>query len=105
MSLRRIDRFEGNVKGGNELTGRPGQRVRHSADRAVLHLAGMPQPARPGADRPNSEPIRVVVDTTGPPVLNEAAAAALLRILVRAAERLGTLDVPYPAARPVLSDS
>jgi len=64
----------------------------------------MQQPARPGADRPNSEPIRVVVDTTGPPVLNEAAAASLLRILLRAAERSGMIDAPYPATLPLPSD-
>ncbi|HUP16050.1 MAG TPA: hypothetical protein VM848_08390 [Acidimicrobiia bacterium] len=45
----------------------------------------MQQPVRPGADRLKSEPIRVVADTTEPPVLNEPAAAALRRILLRAA--------------------
>jgi len=65
----------------------------------------MQQPARPGADRLNSEPILVVVDTTGPPVLNEAAALVLLRILLRAGERPGMTDAPYPATPPVPSDS
>lgn len=65
----------------------------------------MQQPARPGADRLNSGPITVIVDATGPPVLNEAAAAVLLRILLRAAERSGMIDAPYPAALPVPSDS
>lgn len=70
-----------------------------------MQLAGMQQPARADADRPNNEPIRVVVDTTEPPVLNQAAAAALLRILLRAVEGPGMPDAPYPATRPVLSDS
>ena len=78
--------------------------VWQSADRAVVQLAGMQQPARP-ADRLNSEPIRVVVDTTGPPVLNEAAAVVLLRILLRAVERPGMTDAQYSATRPVPSDS
>lgn len=86
-----------------ELAGHLRQGVRHFADRAVLQLAGMQQPARPGADRLNSEPIRVVVDTTEPPVLNQAAAVVLLRILLRAAERPGMTDAACSGDRPVRS--
>jgi hypothetical protein len=64
----------------------------------------MQQPARP-ADRLNSEPIRVVVDTTGPLVLNEAAALVLLRILLRAAERPRMSDAQYSATLQVPSNS
>lgn len=87
-----------------EHAGQPRRRVRHSADRAVLQLAGMQQPAGSGADRLESEPIRVVVDTTEPPVLNQAAAAVLLRILLRAGERHGIANAAQSGDRPVSSD-
>lgn len=65
----------------------------------------MQQPAGPGADRLKSEPILVVVDMTEPPVLNEAAAVVLLRILLRSGERHGMTNAAYPATLPVPSDS
>jgi hypothetical protein len=65
----------------------------------------MQQPAEPDADRLESEPILVVVDTTEPPVLNQAAAAVLLRILLRAGERHGMTNAAYSGDRPVPSDS
>jgi len=68
-------------------------------------LVGMEQSAGPGADRLKSEPARIVIDTTGPPVLNPAAAGVLLRILLRAAERHGLTNATHPDDSPVLSDS
>jgi hypothetical protein len=65
----------------------------------------MEQPVGPRADRPKTAPARVVIDATGPPVLNEAAAEVLLRILLRAAGRHGLTNVTHPDDRPVRSDS
>ena len=93
----------GERHGRKELAGQPRQWVRHSADRVILQLAGMQQPAGSGADRLESEPILVVVDTTEPPVLSEAAAVVLLRILLRAAERSGMTDAACSGDRPVRS--
>jgi len=66
---------------------------------------GMEQSAGPGADRLKSEPATIVIDTTGPPVLNPAAAGVLLRVLLRAAERHGLTNATHPDDSPVLSDS
>ena len=63
----------------------------------------MEQTVGPGADRLNTEPILVVVDTTEPPVLREAAAVVLLGILLRAAERPGMTDASCSGNRPVRS--
>ncbi len=58
-----------------------------------------------GADRLRKEPARVVLDPTGPPVLNQAAAEVLLRILLRAAERHVMTIATHRSGRPVRSDS
>ena len=71
----------------------------------MSQLVGMEQSAGPGADRLKSAPARVVIDATGPPVLNEAAAEVLLRILLRAAKRHGLTNATHPSDRPVRSDS
>lgn len=63
----------------------------------------MQQPARPDCDRLESEPILVVVDTTELPVLNQAAAEVLLRILLRAGERHGMTNAAGSGDRPVRS--
>ncbi|MDF1598035.1 MAG: hypothetical protein P1T08_18340 [Acidimicrobiia bacterium] len=65
----------------------------------------MEQSAAPGVDRQYSEPAGIVMDATGPPVLNEAAAGVLLRILLRAAERHGMANVTHLGALRVRSDS
>ena len=71
----------------------------------MLQLEGMEQSAEPEADRLKSQPARVVIETTGPPVLNPAAAGVLLRILLRAAERHGITNATHPIDLPVRSDS
>jgi hypothetical protein len=76
-----------------------------SADRVMPQFVGMEQSAGPGADRSKSEPVRILIDATGPPVLNPAAAGVLLRILLRAAERDGMTNVTRAGNCPVLSDS
>jgi hypothetical protein len=68
-------------------------------------LVGMEQCASPGADRLKSNPAKIVIDSTGPPVLNPAAAGVLLRILLRAAERDGITNATHVSDLPVLSDS
>jgi hypothetical protein len=65
----------------------------------------MEQSAAPGVVRQYSEPAGIVVDATGPPVLNQAAAGVLLRILLRAAERQGIANATHPGDRRVRSDS
>lgn len=65
----------------------------------------MEQAAGPSADRLTSKLARVVTETTGPPVLNQAAAEVLLRILLRAAGRHGMTNATHPTDLPVLSDS
>jgi hypothetical protein len=65
----------------------------------------MDKRAGPGADRLKSEPALVVIDATGPPVLNQPAAEVLLRILLRAAERYGMTNATRPSHRRVRSDS
>ena len=50
-------------------------------------------------------PVGVALETTGPPVLNPAAAGILLRILLRAAERNDMTNATHPGDRPVRSDS
>jgi hypothetical protein len=71
----------------------------------MAQLVGMEQCAGPGADRPKSEPARILIDATGPPVLNPAAAGVLLRILLRAAERDGMTNDTHSSNLPVRSDS
>ena len=66
---------------------------------------GMEQSGGPAADRPKSEPAKILIDATGPPVLNSAAAGVLLRILLRAAERDGMTNATHPSDCPVRSDS
>ena len=56
-------------------------------------------------DWSKSESAKVAIDATGPPVLNEAAAVVLLRILLRAAGRNGMTNATHPGARRVRSDS
>ena len=65
----------------------------------------MEQPVAPGTDLLNSEPGRVVFETAGPPVLNQAAAEVLLRILLRAKERCEMTDTAPPSDGPLRSDS
>ena len=65
----------------------------------------MDQRAGPGTDGRKDDPTGVFIDTTGPPVLNPAAAGVLLRILLRAAERHGLTNATHPDDSPVLSDS
>jgi hypothetical protein len=62
------------------------QSFRASVDRPVSQARPVRQSARPGAGLRN-EPVKVEFDTHGPPILNEAAAAVLLRILIAATER------------------
>lgn len=63
----------------------------------------MRQSARPGAGLRN-ELIEVQFDTNGPPILNEAAAAALLRILIAATERQATAESTSIGPSEVPSD-
>ena len=65
----------------------------------------MVQRAGPGTDGRKDDPTGVVIDATGPPVLNPAAAGVLLRILLRAAEQNGLTNATHPDARRVRSDS
>lgn len=65
----------------------------------------MEQPAGPSADRLRSDTGRVVVETTGPPILNQTAAVVLLRILLRAKERFEMTDTAPPSDGPLRSDS
>ena len=65
----------------------------------------MEQPAGPSGDLIDSEPGRVVIETAGPPVLNQAAAEVLLRILLRAKERFGMTDTAPRSDGPLRSDS
>ncbi len=65
----------------------------------------MEQPAGPSADRLRSDTGRVVVETTGPPILNQTAAVVLLRILLRAGERDGAGNIKRPSDPPLRSDS
>ena len=58
-----------------------------------------------GVHRLTSEPARILIDATEPPVLNEAAAEVLLRILLRAADRRSMTNTTHPNDRPVLSES
>ena len=46
----------------------------------------MRQSTKPGAGLRNAA-VKVEFDTNGPPILNQAAASALLRILIAATER------------------
>jgi hypothetical protein len=65
----------------------------------------MDQRAGPGADIRKDDPTGVVIDATGPPVLNPAAAGVLLRILLRAAKRDGMTNITHVGDLPVRSDS
>lgn len=58
-----------------------------------------------GDDRLAKPPSRVVIDAVGPPVLNPAAAVALLRILLKAAGRNDMTNVADSAGCAVRSDS
>jgi hypothetical protein len=58
-----------------------------------------------GIHRLSRTPVGVALETTGPPVLNPAAAGVLLRILLRAAERNDITNATPADARPVRSDS
>ncbi|HDH25246.1 MAG TPA: hypothetical protein ENH00_03500 [Actinobacteria bacterium] len=65
----------------------------------------MEQCADLDADRLARAPVRVVIDAAGPPVLNEAAAGVLLRILLRAADRNHVTIAAGTVASAVRSDS
>ncbi len=65
----------------------------------------MEQPAGPSADLTDNDTSRVVIETTGPPVLSEAAAVVLLRILLGAGERDDAGNIKRPSDPPLRSDS
>ncbi|NOY56083.1 MAG: hypothetical protein GXP34_08860 [Actinobacteria bacterium] len=65
----------------------------------------MEQSAGLDADRLARAATRVIIDAAGPPILNEAAAQALLRILLRAADRNDVPNVAHPVASAVRSVS
>ncbi len=65
----------------------------------------MEQPEAPSTDRLRSDTGRVVVETTGPPILNQTAAGVLLRILLRAQERFEKTDTAPRSDGPLRSDS
>ena len=65
----------------------------------------MEQPAGPTGDLTDNDTSRVVIETTGPPILNQTAAGVLLRILLRAGERDGAGNIKRPSDPPLRSDS
>jgi len=71
----------------------------------------MPQPegmeanGEAGIGRLARTPVRVIIDAPGPPILNEAAAAVLLRILLRAAKQHAGANVAHLSASAVRSVS
>jgi len=65
----------------------------------------MNQPAGPGTDLLNRDTGRVVIETTGPPILSQAAAVVLLRIVLRAHERHAMTDTAPRSDGPLRSDS
>ena len=65
----------------------------------------MEQPAGLSGDRLRSDTGRVVVETAGPPILNQTAAVVLLRILLGAGERDGAGNIKRPSDPPLRSDS
>lgn len=69
----------------------------------MAQLVGMEQSAGPGADRLNSVPVKILINTTGPPVLNPAAAEVLLRILLQAGERNGMTNDTRSSNLPVVA--
>ena len=66
---------------------------------------GMEANGEAGIGRLARTPVRVVIDAAGPPVLNEPAAAVLLRILLRAAKQHAGANVASTVASAVRSDS
>ena len=92
-------------KGG---AGQPARRDRVSGillTGSCRSLWGMEATPETGIGRLARTPTRVVIDAAGPPILNEAAAGVLLRILLRAADRDGMTNVAHSAASAVRSDS
>lgn len=79
------------------------QSFRASVDRLVSQARPVRQSARPGAGLRN-EAVKVEFDTNGPPILNEAAAAALLRILIAATERQASAESTSTGPLQVPSD-
>lgn len=63
----------------------------------------MRQSTKPGAGLRN-EAVNVEFDTNGPPILNQAAAAALLRILIAATERQASPESTSTGPPEVPSD-
>ena len=63
----------------------------------------MRQAAKPGVGLRN-ELVNVEFGTNGPPILNKAAAAALLRILIAAAERQASAESTSTEPLEVPSD-
>jgi len=61
------------------------------------------QSARPGAGLRN-EAVKVEFVTNGPPILKEAAAAALLRILIAANERHASAESTSTGLLEITSD-
>jgi len=69
------------------------------------NLRGMEATPEIGIGQLARTPTRVVIDAAGPPILNEAAAEVLLRILLRAAKQHAGANVACTVASAVRSVS